>query len=317
MAGVSEMPFRLLALEMGAAAAPTELVSAKGLVYGQERTARYLRHDALEQPFWVQIFGGEPESMARGAQRAVELGADILDVNMGCPVRKVTKNGAGSALLTDPERAGAIVAAMVRATGLPVTVKIRSGWDDGSINPIEMAQAVAEAGAVAIAMHARTRAQGYSGKADWSLISRLVEASPIAVIGNGDASTPELARQMLAETGCAAVMIGRGALGNPWIFSQLAQGQAPPTSHERWQMVRRHLLAHMAFVGDPLRGIRRFRQHLVWYAHALSGAAAFRRQVMKVDDLHELLALCEGFFCAAEAAQDRQAMALQTTQALG
>jgi tRNA-dihydrouridine synthase B len=316
MAGVSEMPYRVLAREMGAGAAPTELVSAKGLLYGQERTSRYLTHAASEDPFWVQIFGGDAESMAAGAERAVELGAKILDINMGCPVKKVTKNGAGSALLCDPSRAASIVEAMAKRTGLPVTVKIRSGWDAQSLRFVEMARAMADAGAVSIAMHARTREQAYSGKADWSLIKKLVECSPIPVIGNGDAYTPELARRM-PETGCAAVMIGRGALGNPWIFSELVHGTPPPTPSERWRLVRRHLMTHLEFVGDALRGISRFRQHLLWYARGLRDAASFRARVVTVDDLNELIARCEDFFCGADTTNDTSTAEFDTRAALG
>jgi nifR3 family TIM-barrel protein len=319
MAGVSEMPFRVIARELGAGAAPTELVSAKGLLYGQSRSARYVTHAPSEQPFWVQIFGGDAESMALGAERAVELGAKIIDINMGCPVKKVTKNGAGSALLCDPPRAASIVDAIAKRTGVPVTVKIRAGWDAGTLNFRDMVHAVADAGAVAIAMHARTRAQGYSGKADWSLIAALVEASPIPVIGNGDAYTPELARRLLAETGCAAVMIGRGALGNPWIFEQLVNPAAtPPSPQRRWALVRRHLDDHIAFVGDTLTAIRRFRQHLLWYAHGLAGARAFRERATRVDDLAALIALCEEFYGVAEASNaDDEAVEFDTRAALG
>lgn len=313
MAGVSEMPFRVLARRMGAGAAPTELVSAKGLLYGQSRTARYLTHDPIvETPFWVQIFGGEPDVMAEGAERAVELGAHIIDINMGCPVKKVTKCGAGSALLTDPMRARAIVEAIVKRTSHPVTVKIRTGWDDHSINCVEMAKALADGGCSAVAMHGRTRAQGYSGKADWSLIARLVEHAPIPVIGNGDIVTAADAHRMLRETGCAAVMIGRGALGNPWLFQELVcsddpstQPFVPPTPQERWSVIAAHFQQHLLFVGDTLQGIRRFRSHLMWYAHGLYGAAAFRQHVTQIDDLETLLPACEKFFASAHCGYER------------
>lgn len=316
MAGVSEMPFRVLARELGAAAAPTELVSAKGLLYGQERTRRYLAHAACERPFWVQLFGGDPESMAVGAERAAELGAEILDINMGCPVKKVTKTGAGSALLCDPRRAAAIVAAMTKRAGLPVTVKIRAGWDHDSIRPMEMVRAVADAGAVAVAIHARTRAQGYSGHADWSLITALACESPIPVIGNGDAFTAQAAQRMLRETGCAAVMIGRGALGNPWIFSQL-HGEPPPTSAQRWQLVQRHLRAHVEHVGNELAAVRRFRPHLGWYAHGLRGAAKFREHVMRAEDLAAVEQLSAEFFSAAAAVHGEGVAAFDARSALG
>ena len=319
MAGVSEMPFRVIARELGAGAAPTELVSAKGLLYGQSRSARYVAHAPSEQPFWVQIFGGDAESMAAGAERAVELGAKIIDINMGCPVKKVTKNGAGSALLCDPPRASEIVSAIAKRTNVPVTVKIRAGWDAHALNFKDMATALADGGAVSVAMHARTRAQGYSGTADWSLIAKLVEHSKIPVIGNGDAFTPELARKMMRQTGCAAVMIGRGALGNPWIFEQLVNPDArPPTPQERWALVKRHLLDHIPFVGDELTAIRRFRQHLLWYAHGLNGARAFRERATRVDQLPELFALCEQFYGVADSSNDNtEAIEYDTRTALG
>lgn len=318
MAGVSEMPFRVIALGHGAAAAPTELVSCKGLVYGQSRTARYLTHDPCEQPFWVQIFGGDEESMADGAQRAVELGAKIIDVNMGCPVKKVTKNGAGSALLGDPKRAASIIRAIMKRTGVPVTAKIRAGWDAHTLNFADMGRALQDAGCAAVAMHARTRAQGYSGKANWSLIQQLVEAVTIPVIGNGDVTTVELAHKMRADTGCAAVMIGRGALGNPWIFEQLTRpGALPPTAPQRWEVVKRHLSAHLDFVGELRQGIRRFRPHLMWYAHGLNGAAHFRNHINRVEIWEELIEACEAFFCRAEASSESTPVEYDERIALG
>lgn len=300
MAGVSEMPFRVLACELGAGAAPTELVSAKGLLYGSARTARYLTHAPSERPFWVQIFGGDVAAMADGAARAVDLGAEIIDINMGCPVKKVTRDGAGAALLCDPTRAAQIVAAINKRVAVPVTVKIRAGWDANTLNFIEVARALADAGCAAIALHARTRAQGYSGRADWSLIAQLVRSSSVPIIGNGDAFTPVLARRMLKETACAAVMIGRGALGNPWIFRALGHPDHPPPSpDERWQLVRRHLEEHLDFVGDEQRGLRRFRPHLIWYSHGLGGASEFRRQVTRIDELEPLLELAQAFFTTA------------------
>lgn len=317
MAGVSEMPFRMLALELGAAAAPTELISAKGLMYNSPRTQLYLRHAPEEQPFWVQLFGGDPESMAEGAERAVERGARILDINMGCPVKKVTRHGAGSALLSDPLRASAVVEAMAKRTGVPITVKIRAGWDAHSINMVDMAKAAADGGAVAIAMHARTRAQGYSGKADWRLIAQLKRASPIPVIGNGDVMSAADGHRMLQETGCDAVMVGRGALGNPWIFEQLASGAPPPTPWMRWELIQRHLQAHLDHIGDELRAVRRFRQHLLWYSHGLRGAAAFRRHATQIDNLIDLRGVCSEFFGVADEAVPTTAIPFTVATALG
>jgi tRNA-dihydrouridine synthase B len=305
MAGVSEMPFRVISLSMGASAAPTELISSKGLLYGQARTARYLTHDPSEQPFWVQIFGGDVESMVAGGRRAIELGARILDINMGCPVRKVTKNGAGSALLCDPSRAADLVRGMSTELGVPITVKIRAGWDDQSKNYVEMGLALQDAGCAAVALHARTRAQGYSGQADWGMITELAAALEVPVIGNGDVRTPADARRMLSETGCSGVMIGRAALGNPWIFSQLRDGNtAVPTPEERWALVQRHLAAHLSFVGNVEMGLRRFRPHLMWYAHGLRGATAFRREAMHLASLDEVQRCCEAFYLGAVPSQE-------------
>jgi len=244
MAGVSEMPFRLLALELGAGLAPTELVSSAGLVRASARTRKYLRHGPEERPFTVQLFGGDPGLMAEAGLLARAAGAEVLDINMGCPVPKVTRNGAGSALLCHPERAAELVAALVRATGLPVTAKIRAGWDSTRINAPEVARALEGAGASAVALHPRTRAQGYSGAADWRLITAVKEAVRIPVIGNGDVRSPDDARRMREQTGCDAVMVGRAALGNPWIFRELGGGP-PATALERCQLVARHFRAHL------------------------------------------------------------------------
>lgn len=318
MAGVSEKPFRRLARKMGASAAPTELVSAKGLLYGQTRTQQYLDHDADEDPFWVQLFGGEADAMVAGGRRAVELGAKILDINMGCPVRKVTRHGAGSGLLCDPPRAAQLVAAMVRELGVPVTVKIRAGWDAHSLNYREMADRLADAGCSALAMHARTRAQAYSGHANWDLIADLVAHAKVPVIGNGDAFTAQDARRMLAQTGCAAVMVGRGALGNPWIFAELARPhQAPPTAEERWLLIAAHLAAHVAHVGDVTRAVRRFRPHLMWYARGLTGAAKFRSAITQIEDLAELEDACARFFLSAQRDALEEPAEFELSNALG
>jgi nifR3 family TIM-barrel protein len=320
MAGVSEEPFRVLAFRMGAALCTTELVSAQGLIRASARTVRYLRHDAtVERPYSLQIFGGEPEAMARAAIVGKAWGAEIIDVNMGCPVKKVTKNGAGSALLCDPARAAEIVRAIHSATGLQVTAKIRSGWDANHRNYLEMSDHLEDAGCVALAVHPRTRAQGYAGSADWSVIADLVShRRRMAIIGNGDVKTPADARRMLETTGCDLVMIGRGALGNPWIFRELLGG-APPTSAERAEVVLAHLRAHVAFVGDPFGAVRSFRRHLAWYAHGLRGAAAFRAEVNQLVLVAEVERAVSRFFGGAEgdAAAEAEEQEVDYRAALG
>jgi len=301
MAGVSEKPFRVLAFRMGAALCTTELVSAQGLIRSTARTLRYLRRDpGVERPYSLQIFGGEPQLMAEAARVGKDWGAEIIDVNMGCPVKKVTRNGAGSALLCDPVRAADIVHAIHAATGLPVTAKIRSGWDAHHRNYREMAERLEDAGCVALAVHPRTRAQGYAGDADWSVIADLVaHRRRMTIIGNGDVRTPADARRMLEATGCDLVMIGRGALGNPWIFRELLGG-AGPTRAERAEVVLGHLGAHVDFVGEALAAVRSFRKHLGWYAHGLRGAAAFRAEVNQLAALAEVEDAVRSFFGTAE-----------------
>jgi len=302
MAGVSERPYRVIAFKLGAALCPTELVSAQGLMRANQRTLKYLRFDPeVERPYSLQIFGGEPEAMARAAVMGKEYGAQIIDINMGCPVKKVTKNGSGSALLCEPVRAGQIVREIRAATGLPVTCKIRSGWDEKSLNYLQVAGELFDAGCAALAIHPRTRAQGYSGRADWGVIADLKRHFPDRVIiGNGDVKTPADARRMRETTGCDFVMIGRAALGNPWIFRELAGGP-PPTPEERCQGVLEHFREHVAFVGEPLGAVRSFRRHMAWYAHGLHGAATFRAEVNAIDTPEGVEDAVRRFFGTAQA----------------
>jgi tRNA-dihydrouridine synthase B len=300
MAGVSEMPFRVIAFELGAALCPTELVSAQGLMRTNARTLKYLRFDPrVERPYSLQIFGGDLEAMVRAAVIGQGYGAQIIDINMGCPVKKVTRNGAGSALLCEPERAATLVRDIHAATGLPVTCKIRSGWDEHQRNYLRVAGALFEAGCAALAIHPRTRAQGYSGRADWSVIADLKRHFPDRVIiGNGDVKTPADAHRMRESTGCDFVMIGRGALGNPWLFRELLGGP-PPEPEERCAGVLRHLEDHLAFVGEALPAVRSFRKHLAWYGHGLHGAAAFRHEVNQLDSADEVREAVQRFFRSA------------------
>jgi len=300
MAGVSERPYRVIAFRMGAALCPTELVSSQGLMHANQRTLKYLRFDPeVERPYSLQIFGGDPEAMARASVMGREYGAQIIDINMGCPVKKVTKNGAGSALLCEPPRAAEIVRRIREASGLPVTCKIRSGWDDKSRNYLQLAGQLFDAGCAALAIHPRTREQGYSGKADWGVIADLKRHFPDrTIIGNGDVKTPADAQRMLETTGCDFVMIGRAALGNPWIFRELTGGE-PPSPEERCEGVLAHFRAHVEFVGDALGAVRSFRRHMAWYAHGLHGAAAFRAEVNVLDTPEAVEASVRRFFVSA------------------
>lgn len=319
MASVSEMPFRVIALEMGAGLATTELISSSGIFYKNRRTRQYMTFDRVrERPYSLQLFGGSVEVMAHAARAAAEHGADIVDINMGCPVKKVTGTGSGSALSCDLPRAAAMVKAMRDAVDdrIPVTCKIRSGWDDKSINAVEMARTLEDAGCAALALHARTRAQGYSGCADWDLIGTVVHAVRMPVIGNGDVNTFHDAHRMRTHTGCAGVMIGRGALGNPWIFRGLRAGDdlGPPRPQERLALIRRHLQAHVAFHeslddGEARSGLRTppahmatktFRQHLVWYSRGLRGGKEFRKEVLTLEEPERVIEKLETFFGAAE-----------------
>lgn len=315
MAGVSEMPFRVIAFEMGAGLATTELISAKGIFHKNARTQQYLRFDPQKEvPYSLQLFGGEELAMCHAAVEAAKLGAQIIDINMGCPVKKVTQTGAGSALLCDHVRAASLVKAMRLAVGeeVPITVKIRTGWDAQSINCLEMGKALQDAGCAAIALHGRTRAQGYSGKADWNLIKALKDSLQIPVIGNGDVASVQDAYIKQQESGCDAIMIGRGALGNPWIFRELLGGPRP-TAGERRDLILRHFTEHTEH-----NSLRSFRTHLVWYSKGFEGAGSFREQVMHLDEKEAVLEAIDAFFsCKLPVADHEMTDLVDYRQAFG
>lgn len=300
MAGVTDFAFRRVCRELGAALTVTEMVSARALVYRDEKTKTLLYIPPEEHPCAVQIFGHEPGIMAEAAQLALELsGADILDINMGCPVGKIVKAGDGSALMQNPELAGKIVEAVSAAVPVPVTVKFRKGWDGGSVNAVDFAKICVAAGAAAIAVHGRTRTQMYSGRADWDIIRDVRRAVSVPVIANGDVFTAEDAAHILRYTGCELAMAGRGSFGNPWLFLQanaLLEGkpvpELPPLP-ERIAVGERQI-RELAELRGEHAACMEARHHLPWYLHGVPHAGYYRQQLVHVETLEELGHICAG-----------------------
>lgn len=286
LAGITDGAFRRICFQMGAAMACSEMVSAKGLFYGDKKTSRLLEILPGEGPVGFQIFGHEPDILAFAARELEGYGNAFLDINMGCPVPKVVKNHEGSCLMKDPDLCFDLVQACVKSTSKPVTVKIRAGWDSDHINAAEVAAACESAGAAAVAVHGRTREQYYSGKADWSVIAEVKRVIlRIPVIGNGDVQSRADGIRMMEETGCDLVMIGRGALGNPWIFDENHEGR--PTPEELKSVMLKHLTDTAELKGDHI-AVLEMRKHVGWYLKGRPGAAAFRDQVNRIDDIDEL-----------------------------
>jgi len=297
LAGITDSPFRQICREQGAGLVYSEMVSAKGLYYKSEATERLLAFHEDEKPLAFQIFGSEPEIMAFAVKKLSDRENCILDINMGCPVPKVVKNGEGSALLKDLKLAGAIVSAAAENTGKPVTVKIRIGWDAASINAVEAAKVLEAAGAKAIGVHGRTREQFYSGKADWNAIRQVKKAVSIPVIGNGDVFSGFDAMRMMEETGCDFVMIARGALGNPWIFREalaLWKGRPvppPPELEEKIDIILKHFDLLLSEKGE-YAAVREMRKHAGWYLKGIPGSAKLRSKInaiVRADDLKEAI----------------------------
>ena len=293
MAGVTDLPFRLLCREQGAGLLCMEMVSAKAIYYNNRNTESLLEIHPDERPVSLQLFGSDPKIMSEMAKRIEERPFSILDVNMGCPVPKVVKNGEGSALMKNPKLVYEIVSALVKAIDKPVTVKIRKGFDDDHVNAVEIAKIIEEAGAAAVVVHGRTREQYYSGKADWDIIRQVKEAVSIPVIGNGDVTSPQKADELVRQTGCDGIMIARGAQGNPWIFSEMIHweetGKLPPRpdKDEIRKMMLRHARLQLEYKGE-FSGIREMRKHVAWYTKGLKGAARLREKVNAVESLEEL-----------------------------
>ena len=298
MAGVTDLPFRLLCREQGAGLLCMEMVSAKAIQYNNKNTKALLEIHPEEPPVSLQLFGSDPEVISEIAKQIEELPFSILDINMGCPVPKIVRNGEGSALMKQPKLVYEIVSKTVKAIKKPVTVKIRKGFDDSCINAVEIAKIIEDAGASAVAVHGRTREQYYSGKADWDIIRQVKEAVSIPVIGNGDVVSGASAIAMQKETGCDGVMIGRGAQGNPWIFSELLAydrtGEMParPTMEEIKEMIYRHARLQVKYKGEYL-GIREMRKHVSWYTSGLPNSAKLRGEINAVESLVELEKLLE------------------------
>jgi nifR3 family TIM-barrel protein len=276
-----------------------EMVSAKAIQYNNKNTKALLEIHPEEPPVSLQLFGSEPDVISEIAKQIEELPFSILDINMGCPVPKIVKNGEGSALMKNPKLVHEIVSKTVKATEKPVTVKIRKGFDDSCINAVEIAKIIEDAGAAAVAVHGRTREQFYSGKADWDIIRQVKEAVSIPVIGNGDVVSGESAIAMMKQTGCDGVMIGRGAQGNPWIFSELIEyertGKMPerPSLEEIKKMMLRHAQLQLQYKGEYL-GIREMRKHVAWYTTGLANSAKLRAEINAVETYEQLESLLNG-----------------------
>lgn len=297
MAGVTDLPFRLLCKEQGADLLYTEMISAKGIHYNNKNTEKLLQTDRAESPIAVQLFGNEPELMASIAMKIKDRDFDIIDINMGCPVPKVVNNGEGSSLMKDIELAAKIIKAVSSAVSKPVTVKIRKGFDDNSVNAVEFAKMAQDSGAKAVAVHGRTRQQYYGGKADWDIIRQVKKAVTIPVIASGDIFTPEDAKRCLEETGCDGLMVARGARGNPQIFKQIksflktGEKLPEPSIEEVIDMVLRHGKMLMEFKGE-IMAMREMRKHVAWYTTGYKNSASIRRMANSIETYRQLEELC-------------------------
>ena len=299
MAGISDLPYRVICREFGCGLTVSEMVSAKGLLYKNEKTFAMLQIDEAERPTAIQLFGSVPEELAEAARIVEAQGADIIDFNMGCPVPKVVNNGEGSALMKVPELAGKILEAMVKAVRVPVTVKFRAGWDEEHRNAVEIAKIAEASGVAAVAVHGRTRNQFYMGKADWEIIRRVKEAVRIPVFGNGDVFTAGDGLRMFKETNCDGLMLARGAYGNPWLFTQLRAALAGKdipavTAGEKLQQIILHATALVDFKGEKI-AIREMRSHASAYIKGLPRASEYREKFHRLETLREMVDLVNSY----------------------
>ncbi len=298
MAGIADMAFRELCVNFGAAYTVTEMVSSKGLVMGDKKSARLLTLAPNEKPAGAQIFGNESEIMAEAAVKCLAFKPAIIDINMGCPAPKVAMNGGGASLMKNPALAGEIMRAVSSAVDIPVTAKLRKGWDEDSINAVEMAQILEKNGAAAIALHGRTRKEMYSGKADLDIIAEVKSAVSIPVIGNGDVVDEQSAAIMLEKTNCDAVMIGRGALGNPWVFQKInaylneCRVIPDPTLTQKMAVMLRHVEKMIEYKGE-YTAMREARHHAAYYTKGLRGGAKFRAEISGVETLEQLMEITQ------------------------
>lgn len=304
LAGITNLPFRLMVKEAGCGLVCSEMISSNALSYGSKKTIAMMQSCDSERPVSIQIFGADPDIMAYAAEMAETAGADILDINFGCSVKKILKSGAGAALMKEPEKASAILAGVRKRITIPLTIKIRSGWEASGKEAFQIAKIAEDCGVDAIAFHPRTATQGFSGKSDWSLIARLKQQISIPIIGNGDIVEPQDAVDMLMQTGCEAVMVGRAAIGNPWIFSQITSlihnGHIPPVDLDtRFHAMKKYVAASVAYIGE-LHACRMMRSRLIWFVKGLPNSSHFRAAITKIrtlaeanelmDDYHEFLA---------------------------
>jgi len=293
MAGVTDLPFRLLCKEQGAGLICTEMVSAKAIYFKNKNTESLMEIDERERPVSLQLFGSEPDLMAEIARQIEPRNFDILDINMGCPVPKVVNNGEGSALMKNPKLVHEIVSKVSKAIQKPVTVKIRKGFTEDSVNAVEIAKILEDAGAAAVAVHGRTREQYYSGQADWEIIRKVKEVVSIPVIGNGDVDSPLKAEALVKETGCDGIMIGRAVQGNPWLFSRILHYQQTgellpgPGMEEIKEMILRHAKMQLEYKGN-YTGMREMRKHVAWYTTGMPHSASVRRMVNEVESYEQL-----------------------------